>query len=164
MSEPALVLGTFDLIHDEHLYFLSEAARLGPVVVALGTDKYQRGYKRPPVLSYEERKRVLERLPMVAQVVAREEVSIEPVLDAVRPKWVVAGVDWAESAEFLRLSGITVNDLARRHINLVYICSPRHISTSDIIGRVLGSAERHSGSAGAHPSASRGDASGGGEG
>lgn len=128
------MLGTFDLIHDEHLFFLNEAARLGDVYVGLGTDHYQRGYKREPVLTYEERRRTLNQLPMVTEVVAREEVSIAPLIDDVRPDWLVAGVDWVDGP-FLELSGIDVDYLAARRINLVYICSPRRISTTDILDR-----------------------------
>lgn len=138
VQAPVLVLGTFDLIHDEHLYFLNQAAQLGPVVVGLGTDTYQRGYKRQPLLTYEERRRTLQQLPMVADVVAREETSIAPLVDDVQPGWLVAGVDWADGDRFLELSGIDVDYLAARRINLAYICSPRRISTSDILRRAAG--------------------------
>lgn len=138
MEDPVvLVLGTFDLIHDEHLYFLRRAAALGDVVVGLGTDAYQRGYKRSPVLTFEERKRTLVQLPFVAAVAAREEVSILPLLDEWRPDYLVAGVDWVDGP-FLELSGITVNTLSERRIDLVYVCSPRRISTSDIVDRIAG--------------------------
>ncbi len=129
-----LVLGTFDLIHDEHLYFLNQAARLGDVWVGLGTDSYQRGYKRQPVLTFEERRRTLNQLPQVAGVVAREQVSIVPLIDDLEPDWLVAGVDWLDGP-FLELSGIDGQFLADRRINLVYVCSPRHISTSTILER-----------------------------
>lgn len=130
-----LVLGTFDLVHDEHLYFLNQAARLGDVVVGLGTDTYQRGYKRQPILSFEERKRVLKQLPQVAEVVAREEVSIVPLIDEWSPSYLVAGVDWVDKP-FLELSGIDAGFLADRRIDLVYVCSPRRISTTEILDRI----------------------------
>lgn len=130
-----LVLGTFDLVHDEHLYFLNQAARLGDVFVGLGTDTYQQGYKRSPVLTFEERKRVLVQLPQVAGIVAREEVSIVPLLDEVQPDYLVAGVDWVDGP-FLELSGISKETLADRRVNLVYVCSPRRISTTQIIERI----------------------------
>lgn len=132
-----LVLGTFDLFHHEHLYFLIEAAKLGEVVVGLGTDTYQQGYKRRPVLTYEERKAVLQHLPQVAHVAPREEVSIVPLLDEWEPDYLVAGVDWVDGP-FLELSGITSATLAERRINLVYVCSPRRISTSSILERAAG--------------------------
>lgn len=129
-----LVLATFDIFHEEHAYFLNEAARLGDVVVGLGTDRYQKDYKRPPLRSYEERKALLKQLPMVSKVVPREDVNILPLLDELQPGWLVAGVDWVDGP-FLEKSGITVKDLADRRINLAYICSPRRVSSTDIIRR-----------------------------
>lgn len=129
-----LVLATFDLFHEEHAFFLNEAAKIGAVVVGLGTDRYQKDYKRPPLRSYEERKALLRQLPMVAEVVPREDVNILPLLDEVKPKWLVAGVDWVDGP-FLEKSGVTVKDLAERRINLAYICSPRRVSSTDIIRR-----------------------------
>lgn len=131
-----LCLATFDLLHEEHLYLLSEAAKLGAVTVGLGTDRYQREYKRQPVRTYHERKAVLDRLPWVDQVIPREEVGIRPLIDEVEPDYLVAGVDWVEaSPSFLDLSGLTVDDLAQRRIHLVYICSPK-TSTTTIIDRI----------------------------
>lgn len=131
-----LVLATFDLLHEEHLYLLEEAAKLGKVTVGLGTDRYQRDYKRQPVRTYHERKAVLQRLPWVDQVIPREDVNIMHLLDEVAPDYLVAGVDWVEaSPSFLQLSGISVDVLAQRRIHLVYICSPK-TSTTTIIERI----------------------------
>lgn len=133
----ALVLGTFDLIHNEHLYFLNQAAQLGEVIVGLGTDRYQAGYKRNPVLTYSEREAFLDGLPMVSQVVPRDDVSIAPIIrEWLREgDYLAAGGDWI-GEPFLELSGIDVAFLMERRINLVFICSERAISTSDIIGRL----------------------------
>jgi phosphoenolpyruvate phosphomutase len=130
----ALVLATFDIFHEEHAYFLNEAAKLGEVTVGLGTDRYQKDYKRPPLRTYEERKALLRQLPMVADVVPRESVDITPLLDDVKPAWLVAGVDWVDGP-VLEKSGITRATLADRRINLAYICSPRKVSSTDIIRR-----------------------------
>lgn len=130
----ALVLGTFDVFHEEHAYFLNEAAKLGDVVVGLGTDRYQKDYKRPPIRDYEERRALLRQLPMVETVVPREKVDITPLLDDVKPDYLVAGVDWV-NGPFLEKSGITAQTLADRRIHLVFICSPRKVSSSSIIRR-----------------------------
>lgn len=132
-----LVLATFDIVHEEHLYYLNQAARLGRVVVGLGTDRYQQDYKRIPVRTYEERKALLKQLPQVHGVVPREAVDITPLLDEIKPDWLVAGVDWVDGP-FLEKSGITVETLADRRINLVYVCSPRRVSTTEILQRAAG--------------------------
>lgn len=128
-----LVLGSFDVLHYGHIRFLNEAAKLGEVVVGLGTDEYQKHYKRAPILTYDERAAALT--AMGYTVVRRASVAISPLLDIVRPDYLAAGSDWINQP-FLELSGIDQLDLEQRGIALVYIPRPHNMSTSEIINRV----------------------------
>jgi cytidyltransferase-like protein len=60
------VSGCFDMLHSGHVCFLSEAAKLGEVHVALGSDRTVRELKgRLPVNSQEERRYMLQALKCV---------------------------------------------------------------------------------------------------
>ena len=58
-----------DLIHHGHLNIIKEAKKYGKVVVGLLTDSAIASYKRLPVLSYEERKMVVENIVGVSEVI-----------------------------------------------------------------------------------------------
>jgi phosphoenolpyruvate phosphomutase / 2-hydroxyethylphosphonate cytidylyltransferase len=130
----ALILGSFDGgLHYGHLRVLNQTALLGRVVVGLGTDDYQAGYKRPPFLSYEERRLALEELGY--QVVARDQVSIKPLIDLVQPDYLVAGSEWFDGP-YLELSGIDMDYLVVMDVALVYLPRNHDMSTTEIVQRV----------------------------
>lgn len=131
----ALCLGSFDVLHYGHIQFLNRVARLGEVVIGLGTDEYQAGYKRPPVCTFDERRAALEALGY--QVVARDQVCIRPLLDEVCPDYLVAGSDWI-GQPFLELSGVTGEELASLGVALVFVPRDHDMSTSELIARIRG--------------------------
>jgi cytidyltransferase-like protein len=131
----ALILGSFDILHAGHLETLNYAARLGEVIVGLGTDEYQRIYKHEPVCPYEERALALESLPQVSQVLPRKEIDARPLFEAVRPDYFVAGMDWY-GAPHLEMSGIDVDFVNSLGITLVYQPRNHSMSTSAIIERI----------------------------
>lgn len=128
-----LILGSFDVLHYGHIQFLNMCSKMGEVWIGLGTDEYQRSYKHEPILTWEERAEALRGLGY--QVVARDEVSIMPILDEVKPDLMVAGWDWVDGP-FLELSGLTLDDLAARQIGLTYLPRTHSMSTSEIIRRI----------------------------
>jgi phosphoenolpyruvate mutase len=83
-----------DIIHHGHINVISEASRLGEVTVGVLTDEVIASYKRFPLLSYEERKAIVENIKGVAQVIPQESLDYVPNLLRVRPHYVVHGDDW----------------------------------------------------------------------
>ena len=128
-----LCLGSFDVLHYGHIQFLNRCARLGDVVVGLGTDEYQEGYKHRPYLSFGERRAALEGLGYT--VVERPVVSVLGLLDDLEPDYVVWGSDWIGS-DILELSGLTPADLVERGISLVFVPRDHDMSTSEIVRRI----------------------------
>jgi phosphoenolpyruvate phosphomutase len=131
-----LLLGSFDVaLHGGHLDVLNQARRLGRVVVGLGTDEYQAGYKRVPYCTFEERKWNLEQAGY--EVAARDEVSIKGLVREVGPDYLAAGSDWI-GKPYLELSGIDGRWLEERNIALVYLPRNHSMSTTLLIERVRG--------------------------
>jgi cytidyltransferase-like protein len=131
-----LVLGTFDLLHQGHFEFLKAAAKLGKVIVGLGTDPHQIKYKRKPVLTYWERKAALELLPWVTAVVKRDTVNVKSVVNMIQPKYMPYGSDW-ELNDWLDGNGLNRDQLDRWDITVVRIPRIGGISTSKIIQRCV---------------------------
>lgn len=129
----ALCLGSFDVLHYGHIRFLNRVARLGEVLIGLGTDEYQEGYKRAPVCTYGERMDALESLGY--KCYPRNQVSIKPLLEELQPDYLVAGSDWI-AAPFLELSGVTPEYLTEQGVALVFVPRDHDMSTSELIRRI----------------------------
>lgn len=73
---------------------IKQAAQLGSVMVGMLSDEAMIDYKRMPLLSFEERKQIVENIKGVDSVVVQEELSYVKNLRAYRPDIVVHGNDW----------------------------------------------------------------------
>jgi phosphoenolpyruvate phosphomutase len=83
-----------DFIHPGHLNVIAKARELGNLTVGLLTDKAIAGYKNLPMLTYEQRKKIVENLKGVARVVPQETLDYTDNLRKLRPDYVVHGDDW----------------------------------------------------------------------
>ena len=83
-----------DILHHGHINIIKEASKLGKVTVGLLTDKAIASYKRVPILSYEERKKIIENVKGVDSVISQETLSYRENLVLIRPNYVVHGDDW----------------------------------------------------------------------
>ncbi len=76
------VSGCFDMLHSGHVRFLQEAAALGDVYVAIGSDDNVRSLKgRAPVNTQSERKYMLEALKFVKECVVSRGTGILDFVD-----------------------------------------------------------------------------------
>ncbi|MFA5954504.1 MAG: adenylyltransferase/cytidyltransferase family protein [Patescibacteria group bacterium] len=103
MEKKVLIFGTFDLLHPGHLSFLKEAGDIGSVVVALTPDALLVTYKgRPAVNPYAVRKRRLERLTWVQEVVSADAIpNTYSILMRVKPEVILLGYDQGHLAKQL---------------------------------------------------------------
>lgn len=89
--------GCFDLLHVGHVTFLSEAKRLGNrLIVGLNTDRSVRALKGEsrPVISQDDRARVLAALTAVDAVILFDEDTPLRLIKAVRPDVLAKGSDY----------------------------------------------------------------------
>jgi D-glycero-beta-D-manno-heptose 1-phosphate adenylyltransferase len=90
--------GCFDILHAGHVDYLSEAAALGDVlIIGLNSDesvKRLKGASRP-VISESDRKKLLESLRFVDDVIIFDEDTPLLLIGAVMPDILVKGGDWA---------------------------------------------------------------------
>ena len=83
-----------DIIHHGHIKIIEAARELGEVTVGLLTDKAIANFKRPPLLNYEQRKKIIENVKGVKDVMPQETLDYIPNLRKLKPDYVVHGNDW----------------------------------------------------------------------
>jgi len=83
-----------DLLHHGHLNIIDQGRKLGEVTVGVLTDKAISSYKRLPYLDFETRKRIVENIKGVSNVVPQETLDYEENLRKYKPDYVIHGDDW----------------------------------------------------------------------
>ena len=104
--------GCFDIIHPGHIHILSKAKSLGDIlVVGLNSDlsvKKLKGDKRP-LVSEDDRSRVLLSLRFVDYVIIFNELTPLKVIKKIKPDFLVKGGDYNENdivgSDFVRAYG-----------------------------------------------------------
>jgi len=122
--------GCFDLIHVGHVRYLSEAKKLGDIlVVGLNSDKSVSGIKPGrPINSEKDRAEVLAALYMVDYVTLFDEDTPYELIKEVQPDVLVKGADWD-------IKNIVGADIVKEVRTIPFV---EGISTTDIIKRIQG--------------------------
>jgi len=127
--------GCFDLLHAGHLALLSQAAKLGDVLVlAINSDASVRRLKGPerPLVPQAERAALLAALTFVDVVTIFEEDTPLAVLEAVRPNVLVKGGDYQPT----EVVGRELVESAGGRVVIVPLTPER--STSSLVARIRG--------------------------
>jgi D-beta-D-heptose 7-phosphate kinase/D-beta-D-heptose 1-phosphate adenosyltransferase len=126
--------GCFDILHQGHVRYLSEAKKLGDyLIVGLNSDRSIRNIKgnNRPLMTEGERAELLAALCFVDGVVIFNEDDPLAIIKYLQPHILVKGADWDEDniigAEFIKKIGGEV-----KRIPLI-----PNISTSNIIRRII---------------------------
>jgi len=69
-----------DQIHKGHLNIISEGCKRGKVIIGLLTDEAIASYKRLPLITFEERKLIVENLKGVDKVIPQTTLDYVPNL------------------------------------------------------------------------------------
>ena len=93
--------GVFDLLHPGHVRYLTEARRLGQVlIVGINSDRSVRAIKEPgrPLNPEAERAEVLLGLACVDAVVVFDDDTPHRLIEQIQPDVLVKGADWGADA------------------------------------------------------------------
>lgn len=120
--------GCFDLIHVGHIRYLSEAKKLGDIlIIGLNADKSVSSIKPGrPLTPESQRAEVLAALSMVDFVVLFNEDTPYELIKEVRPDVLVKGADW-------KPEDIVGNDIVKDVRTIPFV---KGISTTDIIKKI----------------------------
>ncbi len=128
-----LANGCFDLLHVGHVRYLQAAAALGDrLLVAINSDASTRQLKGPgrPILPQRARAELVAALRGVAAVTVFDQLSVEPLLAALRPHLHAKGTDYTPDtvpeAATARALGIGVR----------IVGDPKRHSTRDLLAHI----------------------------
>ena len=93
-SDIVYVAMAADIIHLGHINIIEVASTLGPVVIGLLTDDAIQSYKRQPIITWEQRRKVISSVKGVSIVIPQATHDYVPNLETLRPAYVVHGSDW----------------------------------------------------------------------
>ena len=93
-SDIVYVAMAADIIHLGHINIIETASTLGPVVIGLLTDDAIQSYKRQPIITWEQRRKVISSVKGVSIVIPQTTHDYVPNLETLRPAYVVHGSDW----------------------------------------------------------------------
>ena len=129
--------GTFDLFHAGHVKFLRNCAEIGSVTVALNTDEFIKAYKgKPPIMTYDERREVLQSCKYVYKVVRNfAGADSKPTISIEAPDIIAIGTDWARKDYYSQMQ-FTQDWLDERGIGLLYIPYTAGVSSTEVKRRV----------------------------
>ena len=83
-----------DMLHSGHIAIIRKAARLGKLIIGVLSDEAIIGYRRFPLMPYEERKALFSNIKGVYKVVEQTELSYKKNINLYMPDYVVHGDDW----------------------------------------------------------------------
>ncbi len=131
----ALANGLFDLLHVGHLRYLEDAAKEADVlVVAVNADTTARALKGPdrPIVPERERAELVAGFACVGFVTIFDELTVEPLLRALRPDVHCKGTDYTADT-------VPEREAARAlGIRVAIVGDPKAHATRDLIARVRG--------------------------
>ncbi len=88
-----------DLIHPGHMNILKIAASYGNITVGLLTDEAIATYKRLPLMTFDQRRVVIENIKGVKEVIPQETLDYEKNLKMIKPDYVIHGDDWKDGVQ-----------------------------------------------------------------
>ncbi len=134
-----VTLGTFDLLHPGHQHLFRLCHRLadgGVVHVAVNPDGFVERFKgRRPVQSYEERSSMVAASRWVHQVHETPGEVVRPLLDRLRPAFIVIGKDWADRDYYGQL-GVDQDYLDGIDCAVLYVERIGDLSSTELKSRV----------------------------
>lgn len=88
-----------DILHHGHVNLIKKAAEYGELIVGVLTDEAVATYKRFPVISYDERKFIIENIDGVSKVVPQKTLDYTENLRKYKSDYVFHGDDWKEGVQ-----------------------------------------------------------------
>jgi cytidyltransferase-like protein len=135
-----LTMGTFDLLHPGHVRLFAACRAIagtdGRVYVGLNEDEFIEEFKgAPPVQTYAERFEMVISLRSVDEIYPTPGSDAKPLIDQVRPDFIVIGSDWAVKNYYGQLQ-ISSEYLQENGIALLYLDRNSGHSSTELKGRI----------------------------
>jgi len=83
-----------DVIHEGHINILTEAKKLGRVVVGILSDSAMIRFNRFPTVDFDKRIKIVEDLGIADEIVIQDDIMYDKIIEKIRPDYVVHGDNW----------------------------------------------------------------------
>lgn len=83
-----------DFLHYGHIELMKKAAAMGELIIGVLSDDVIACYKKPPLVSFENRCKLFEDFGFVTRVIKKDELSYRKILEEYHPDIIVHGDDW----------------------------------------------------------------------
>ena len=124
-----MATGTFDLLHMGHIYYLTEAKKLGDtLVVVVATDSIVRKLKHDPITPQEIRVNLIKQLKMVDEAYLGHEDDMYTIVEEIKPDIIALGFDQIHDDATIQ------KELKKRKINVKVVRLPKYQGDSDLEG------------------------------
>ncbi len=84
-----------DIIHEGHMNIIEKAKKLGSVIVGVLCDSEMIRYNRFPILTTEERVKMVKKIPGIKDVIIQNSILYDEVIASIHPDYVVHGDNWS---------------------------------------------------------------------
>ena len=88
-----------DTVHHGHINLIEKAREYGKIMVGLLTDSAVANHKRLPILNYEQRKKIIENIQGVSEVVPQNDWDYSINIKKYKPDFMVHGDDWTQGPQ-----------------------------------------------------------------
>jgi len=125
-----------DLINHGHINILQTAKTYGKVIVGLFSDDILSNYERIPINTFENRKKILESINYVDEVIEQKSLDCSENLKSLKPDYLIHADNWKNNKQSsIRNNVIEIlNSYGGKLIEIPYT---KGISTSAIIQKIL---------------------------
>ena len=120
-----------DPIHHGHINIIKKAKSYGYLIIGLLSDAAIETYKKPPILSFEHRKTVIQAIRDVDLVVAQNTLSYKTNLKIFQPDIVIHADDWRHGVQQLTRNEV-ITILSQWNGRLIEIPYTKGISSTKI--------------------------------
>ena len=130
-----MATGTFDLLHMGHIYFLSEAKKLGDTLaVVVATDSTVRRLKHEPVTPEKMRVDLIKELKLVDEAYLGHEDDMYDIVEEIKPDVIALGFDQVHDEIKIK------KDLKKRKMDVRVVRLAKFEGMSDLDGtrRIIG--------------------------
>jgi phosphoenolpyruvate mutase len=124
-----------DILHIGHLNILSTANKYGQVVVGLLTDKAIAEYKSIPLLSFDDRYKIIKNLKVVKNIIVQDSWNYSKILNKLKPDFFVHGDDWKNGRQE-KTRKIVIKILEKNGGKLIEVPYTKNISSFEIKNRI----------------------------
>ena len=126
-----------DILHHGHINLINEAKKHGKLIIGLLTDKAISTNKRIPLLTYSQRKKIIESINGVSKVVPQYEWDYSNNIIKIKPDIMVHGDDWKIGKADQELRSKTIKTLKKINAKLIEIPHTKNISSSTMQERIF---------------------------